>query len=113
LWVIVPDASTALKAFDIFVLPSVKEGLPYTILEAGLAGLPVVASNTGGIPDIIQHEETGMLVQPKNDKELTKALLYLLKNKKKRYQLGIQLQQTIKNNFTKNKMVEETLRLYR
>ena len=45
----VPNASRYLKNFDIFVLPSLKEGLPYVILEAGLAGLTVIASNVGGI----------------------------------------------------------------
>ena len=49
----VPDASRYLKAFDIFVLPSLKEGLPYVLLEASQARLPVVASNVGGIIDIV------------------------------------------------------------
>ena len=50
-----PNAAKYLKNFDIFVLPSLKEGLPYVILEAGLAGLPVIASNIGGIPEIIEN----------------------------------------------------------
>src|SRR3989344_1982148 len=49
----IPNASKYLKNFDIFVLPSLKEGLPYVLLEAGLAGLPAIASNVGGIPEII------------------------------------------------------------
>src|SRR3989344_3250000 len=60
----VPEAKRYLKAFDIFTLTSRTEALPYVILEAGLAGLPIVASAAGGIPEIINSEETGLLIAP-------------------------------------------------
>lgn len=65
----VKDASRYLKAFDIFLLSSLKEGLPYVLLEAGLAGIPVVASKVGGIPDLIKDRTTGFLVDPRNISE--------------------------------------------
>ncbi|MFQ5541074.1 MAG: glycosyltransferase, partial [Candidatus Paceibacteria bacterium] len=55
----IPDVSRFMSAFDIFALPSVKEGLPYVLLEAGAAGLPIVASDIGGIPDIIDEATHG------------------------------------------------------
>jgi len=86
--------------------------LPYTILEAGSAKLPVVASRTGGIPDIIHHEETGILIQPKNERELTRALSTLIEQSSERVRLGKALRENINNNFTKDKMVAETLKIY-
>lgn len=106
------DAPSLLPAFDIVTLTSIKEGLPYVLLEAGCAGMPVLASNVGGIPDIVEHEKTGILVRPKHSKEITQALLYLIENKNRREVLGAALQKNIRNNFTKERMVEETLKVY-
>ena len=72
----IDSARTLLNAFDTFVLPSKKEGLPYTILEAMHAEVPVITTNVGGIPSLITHKETGLCVEPSNTKELTKALDY-------------------------------------
>ena len=71
----IPDAAKYLKAFDLFVLPSVKEGLPYAALEAMAAGVPIIASRVGGLPDIISDSTKGILVPPKNIPRLAEALL--------------------------------------
>ena len=63
---------------DIFVLPSRGEGVPHVIMEAMSRGLPVVASDVGGIPWIVQHGESGLLVRPGSSAELTQALVTLL-----------------------------------
>ncbi|HEY4504602.1 MAG TPA: glycosyltransferase [Candidatus Paceibacterota bacterium] len=68
----VSEASRYLKAFDIFVLPSLKEGLPYVLLEATQASLPIVATNVGGIPDILGDKS--ILVPPKDVTALANAL---------------------------------------
>ncbi len=60
-------------------MPSLKEGLPYTLLEARLSGIPVAASDVGGVPDIIRHGKEGLLVEPKNPEKLASAMLSLLK----------------------------------
>lgn len=73
----VPEANRYLRAFDVFVLPSLKEGLPYVLLEATQAGLPIVASNVGGIPDIVGT--AGLLVPPKNSDLLARAIKTSLK----------------------------------
>lgn len=108
----VPNASKYLKNFDIFVLPSIKEGLPYAILEAGLAGLPVVASNVGGIPEIIENEKDGLLVPPENSEKLSEAIKKLIDNKPLRETLAKNLNEKIKKEFSLEKMIKETMWAY-
>jgi len=104
------EANRYLKAFDIFVLPSLKEGLPYTLLEAGQAGLPVVASNIGGIPDIIG--QAGMLVPPKNSELLARSLSALIKDERLRQTLGQQLQSRVAKEFNFENFLSQTYALY-
>jgi len=105
-------ASSYLKAFDIFVLPSIKEGLPYTLLEAGLAGLPVIASNIGGISEIIENEKTGLLISPADSDKLVNAIKKLLEDKNLADGLAKNLRQKIILEFSLEKMVKETLKVY-
>lgn len=72
----VTDAARYLKAFDVFVLPSLKEGLPYVLLEAQCAGVPIVATAVGGIPDIV-NETNGILIPPARPDLLGEAILTL------------------------------------
>jgi len=74
----VTQASRYLKAFDIFVLPSVKEGWPYTVLEALQAGLPIIATTVGGLPEIISPGHNGLLVNPAKPAELAQAIKMIL-----------------------------------
>ena len=73
----VSDARSYLKAFDLFLLSSVKEGLPFAILEAGYAGVPVISTSVGGIPEVIQNLENGILIAPRRPQEIKNALVYL------------------------------------
>lgn len=107
----VPEAATLLPAFDLFVLPSQTEALGYVLIEAGHAGVPVVASNVGGIPDIITHQETGLLVPPKNKTELVAALRSLITDKRSRTKLGAALQEKA-TQFTVAKMIARTEAVY-
>jgi glycosyltransferase involved in cell wall biosynthesis len=75
------EAHKYITAFDIYCLPSVKEGLPYALLEAKQAGLPIVSTMVGGIPEIISHNNTGLLVAPANSVELAGAILKLYHDK--------------------------------
>jgi glycosyltransferase involved in cell wall biosynthesis len=106
------DAVKLLPAFDIFLFPSVKEGLPYTILEAGLAGLPAIASAVGGIPEVITDMESGILVRPKSPEEIARAFDFLLSHKKEMANLGKKLHANVKKNFSFKKMLRETVALY-
>jgi glycosyltransferase involved in cell wall biosynthesis len=78
-----PNASSLLKAFDVFVLSSIKEGVPSVLLEAGTARVPIVSTNVGGIPEIIESGKEGLLVHSKNTEELASALTTLLTDKQK------------------------------
>jgi glycosyltransferase involved in cell wall biosynthesis len=71
------DARTYMKAFDLFLLSSVKEGLPYTIIEAGFAKVPVISTNVGGIGEVIENLKTGFLIKPKRAQEIKNTLNYI------------------------------------
>ena len=74
----IPDAYQYLKAFDLFVLPSIKEGQPWTILEAMAAETPIVATNIAGIPETIENEKSGLLVEPADPEALANAIEKML-----------------------------------
>lgn len=108
----VGNARSFLSSFDIFVMPSRSEAMPYALLEAGFAGLPVVASSVGGIPEIIENEKNGLLVPKENSEALLSALNRLADNKEFREKLGSSLKQTISTKFSFEKMVQKTFELY-
>lgn len=109
----VDNARSYLKAFDIFTLTSRTEGLPYVLLEAGVAKLPVVATKVGGIPEVIKDEDTGLLVESERIPALTDALSKLTEDKTLRETLGNNLHEFVRESFSKDKMVRKTLTLYR
>lgn len=76
------DIPKALAIMDIFVLPSLTEGLPMALLEAMAAKKPIIASGVGSLPRVIRHQENGMLVPPNNALALSQALAVLLNNEK-------------------------------
>jgi glycosyltransferase involved in cell wall biosynthesis len=106
------DARSVLHNYDIYLMPSVKEGLPFVLLEAGKASLPVVATITGGIPEIIRHEETGLLVQPKDVEGMSNSLKRMIQDRRYSKQLGQALHSQIVQNFSYSKMLVETAKVY-
>jgi len=76
----IPKASKYLKAFDVFVLPSVKEGMPWVLLDAMAAKVPIIATNTGAIPEILEDEKEGLLVPTKNSSTLAKKIAVLIQD---------------------------------
>jgi len=106
------NAGQYLKAFDIFVMPSKKEGLPYALLEAMAAKTACVASAVGGIPEIIENEKNGLLVKDMSPSKLSDAISRLIKNKKTARALGLAAAETIQSKFSLKQMLEKTLALY-
>ena len=101
-----------LKAFTIFVLPSLKEGLPYVLLEAGLASLPVIATNVGGIPEIIEDMHSGIMVQSKNPRELAHAISFMIEQPDSRRAYGAALKQRVLERFSFSRMIKEMESVY-
>ncbi|OGZ53268.1 MAG: hypothetical protein A3B25_00135 [Candidatus Ryanbacteria bacterium RIFCSPLOWO2_01_FULL_48_26] len=108
----IPDASKFLPAFDVYVCSSVKEGFPYSILEAMAAGLPIVATRMGGIPEMITDGQDGLLVPPKNPKAIAQAIKSLIKNPELAKQLGQNARQAVQK-FSILGMLNETVNVYR
>lgn len=107
-----PEAAPCLRGLDVFVLPSLKEGLPYALMEAMAAGLPVVASAVGGIPDLIRPGETGLLVPPADPTALARAISDLIRSPAERERLGRAARERILEQFRIGEMIEKTVAVY-
>lgn len=101
-----------LKAFDIFVLASKKEGLGTSVLDAMAAGLPVVATEAGGIPEIIQHKINGLLVPVHDSNALSEALTELINDSASRDSLAINAKNAVKK-YDINLTIERYIDLYK
>jgi len=108
----VAQTPQALAAMDLFVMPSLAEGLGLGLMEAMAAGLCVVGSSVGGIKDLIKDGQTGVLVKPKDTGGLSKAIIELLEDKEKRVVLGRRAYEFIAENFSQEKMVGLTRKVY-
>ena len=109
---IVNQSLDMLALFDIFVMPSRQEGLGLSVMEAQAAGLPVVASKVGGLPSLIEDGRTGLLVPSENANLLAGAILLLLRNRDKAREMGGRARDFIQKEFSAQRMVEETVRVY-
>ena len=108
----VEDTRDVLSAMDLFVMPSLKEGLGLALMEAMAAGLAVVASDIGGIKTLIKDGESGLLVEPADVRGLSAAITELLRNPAKAESLGRKARVFISENFSEEKMVSETEKAY-
>lgn len=106
------EGKQCLKAFDIFVLPSRSEALPYSILEAGYASLGTIASKVGGIPEIIEEGVSGILLEPGDIEGLKEAMLRLSYSSTERELLGSNLEKKVKDFFSVEKMARDTFGAY-
>lgn len=101
------NAKQYLPAFDIFLLPSLKEGFPWVVLEAMSAKLPVIATPVGALPEIIINGKNGLLIEPANAPQIAKKILELADNDHLKRELGLQAHQTVLFKFPLEKMVRE------
>jgi glycosyltransferase involved in cell wall biosynthesis len=106
------DIPEILPLFDVFALPSLNEGMGRVLVEAMAAGRPVVATRTGGIPDLVRHGENGLLVSAGNHIELAAAINQLLSNPRQARALGRQGRLDCRRYSVEN-MVVKIDRLYR
>lgn len=105
------DAAKIISVYDIFALPSLNEGMGRVLAEAMALGKPIVASNVGGIPDLVAHGKNGFLVPTRNPEKLAKYIQILIEDKEKKEKMG-QTGKEIVINFSKEKMVEKIVNLY-
>ena len=106
------DIELILRQLELFVLPSQAEGISNTILEAMASGLPVVATNVGGNPDLVVDGETGLLVPRENPEAMASALECYLNNPQLLNKHGEQGLARVMEQFSLDKMVEKYLGLY-
>jgi len=106
------DVPQLLAAMDIFALPSLSEGLSMAILEAMMAGKPVIATRVGGNPELIEEGRTGLLVESESSQALVKALEILLCNRDVARQMGIAGREKAQSEFGVDGMVRQYAALY-
>jgi len=106
------DIPECLSVMNIYVQPSHFENVPNSILEAMAAGLPVIATDVGGIREVVVHKETGFLVEPDNERELVQSIDFLIRHPGKRREMGERGRKRVMSFFSIEKMVSEYEELY-
>ena len=101
-----------IRAFDVFALSSTTEALAYVVLESGLAEVPVVATNVGGVPEILSSEDSGILIPSKNGSALADGIKKMLIEKEYANECTKKLKKIVSENFSIEKMLEKTISLY-
>jgi glycosyltransferase involved in cell wall biosynthesis len=101
-----------LRSMDIFVLPSVSESFGVAAVEAAACGLPVIASNTGGLPEVVLNGETGFLVPPGKPNAIAQKAILLIKDAAMRRRMGEAGRKFVEENYVWEKNAEQMERLY-
>jgi len=108
----IPNAAKYLKAFDIFILPSIKEGLPYTIIEAMAAQIPIISTNVGGIPEMIENNVSGYLINSKKPQLIRQKIEQIINHPDKAKTIAQKARQKAEQEFSIGQMIEKTKDLY-
>ena len=108
-----PDVLSVLKGADLFVVPSTHEGIGTSLLEAMACGLPVVASRTQGVAEVVRHDWNGLIVDPRDQRALSAGIISLLQDETRRQRMGAANRARVETHFTVDRMVRETLAVYR
>jgi len=106
------DVSDILSTMDLFVITSLTEGICNAILEAMACGLPIIATDVGGNPEIVHNEETGLLFPTKNVAGLVRAVERMLEDEERRKGYGEKAREMVEKRFSLQRMVNEYEGLY-
>lgn len=106
------DVAAWMAISDVIVMASVREGLPYVLLEALALAKPVVATRVGGVPELIQDGETGLLVPPKHPERLAEAILYVLSHREEATRLGKRGRERVWQEFSPKTMAHKMAEVY-
>lgn len=101
-----------LRQMDAIVIPSLQEGIPYAVLEGMAQGLAIVASAVGGIPEILRDGDTALLVAPRNEDGLARAIRSLYEDAGLRWRLGRNARKKVVTDLSVGAMADQYLRLY-
>ncbi len=101
-----------MPGLDVLVHPASREGLGVALLEAASAGVPVVACNVGGVPDVVDDGHTGLLVPADDGRALSAALARLLRDRAERARLGVAARAHVERRFNVASLVEAHISLY-
>ncbi len=107
------DIGVLLHNADLFVMPSTAEGLGTSVLDAFLFSLPVVASRTGGIPEMIEHGKNGLVCEPASTDQLADAISNILTDPALAQRLGENARETVLTKFSHTTMVNKTITIYK
>lgn len=107
----IPDAYKYLKAFHVFILPSLKEGFPWIILEAMAAEIPIIATKVGALNEIIESNKQGILIEPKNSEKLAESIFKLIKDPELAASFKAEAKEKLKK-FASSNMVNQTESLF-
>jgi glycosyltransferase involved in cell wall biosynthesis len=107
------DVPRLMAACDVFALAPLWEGFGLVFAEAMAAGRPVVATNVSGIPEVVEHGETGVLLPPRDADALAAALIRLCEDPGERRRMGSNGYQRVRRLFSADRMVDETIAVYR
>jgi len=108
-----PDILSVHKAFDIFVMSSITEGLGTSLLDAMACGKPIVATTAGGMPEVVADGRTGILVPPRDHETMAAAIVKLLTEETARAEMGAAGLARVRTLFSAERMVQDTLAVYR
>lgn len=109
----IQDARKYLNAFDVFMMTSIKEGLPFALLEAGFVGIPVITTDVGGIPEIIIDQKNGILIPIKDQYAIAKTIRFAIDHQDTMHQYAKVLKNEIHDTFNFNAIAPQILKLYR
>lgn len=107
------DVPGLLSILDVFVLPSLNEGLPMALLEAQAARIPVVATRVGAMPDVVEDRVTGILVSPKDPQAIAEAIIMILSDKKLASGIAQRGFERVRDNFSSEKMGDKYIAIYK
>jgi L-malate glycosyltransferase len=108
-----PDILSVHKAFDLFVMSSVTEGLGTSLLDAMACGKPVIATTAGGMPEVVIDGRTGLLVPPRDHAAMADAIVRLLRDPVVRADMAAAGQTRVRAKFSVERMIDDTLNVYR
>lgn len=111
-WVSGVKKETLLQTSDVYILPSKNEGLPVSILEAMSYGMPVISTTVGGIPEMIDDENSGFLITPGDIQSLEEKMLFFIENPHKIKEMGDLSREIVSIKFSSDIIKEELAKLY-